>query len=188
MAHRQAVKSLLVAVALLAVLLSSAACFAQQPSQSASAAPLKQFLQQYIAGIDPAFANDKTARFSTAAARLDAANPDKQDFLVYLTGREWCGTGGCLLLVLEPDGAGYKIIGRTSLVRLPIRILPTLTNGYHDLGVWVQGGGFRPAYEAALPFNGKAYAGNPTIPPAHLNAKVTGDVLIQAAATSEALF
>jgi hypothetical protein len=76
------------------------------------------------------------------------------------------------MLILRPDGASFTVITRTTITRPPIRVLQTTTNGWHDVGVWVQGGGTEPGYTALLPFNGKASASNPTTPPARQS---TGD-------------
>jgi|HubBroStandDraft_3_1064219.scaffolds.fasta_scaffold184111_2 hypothetical protein len=56
-----------------------------------------------------------------------------------------------------------------------IDFLDSKCSGWHDLGVWVQGGGIQPGYEASLSFNGKEYPSNPTVPPAQpLAKKVSG--------------
>jgi hypothetical protein len=44
--------------------------------------------------------------------------------------------------------------------------LPTKTNGWHDIGVFVAGGGINPGYVARLRFNGHSYPSNPSVPPA----------------------
>jgi hypothetical protein len=77
------------------------------------------------------------------------------------------------------NGTSYKVISHTTIVRLPIRALRTRTNGWRDIGVFVQGGGIQPGYEAALPFDGAKYPSNPTVPPARrLSKEVAGEVLI----------
>jgi len=61
----------------------------------------------------------------------------------------------------------------------PIRMLNGTSNGWHNLGVWVQGGGILPGYEAELRFDGKTYPNNPTVLPAQPAKKgLQGDVLI----------
>jgi len=68
------------------------------------------------------------------------------------------------------------------LCRLVWKILHVLerkSDGWHDITVWVQGGGIQPGYEADLPFDGKSYATNPTVPPAHrLSPKTAGRMVI----------
>lgn len=78
--------------------------------------------------------------------------------LVYLSDREDCGSGGCLLLVLAPrvDG-GYSLLGHILTVWPPIRVLSSRTNGRNDLVAGVAGGGILPGYNAKLTYNGKSY-------------------------------
>jgi hypothetical protein len=62
----------------------------------------------------------------------------------------------------------------------PIRVLDQKLNGWHSLGVWVQGGGIQPGYEAELRFNGKSYPKNPSVPPARRADKnLAGEVVIK---------
>jgi hypothetical protein len=113
----------------------------------------------------------------------------KKEFIAYISGDDWCGSGGCLLLIFEPNSSSFNIIGRTTIVWPPIRMLSTTTNGHPDIGVWVQGGGTRPGYEARLRFNGKSYPGNPSLPPAlHTNGKSSGRVVITTSDQGELLF
>lgn len=98
---------------------------------------------------------------------------------MYVEGRNWCGTGGCLTLVLKQFGSSYRVVTRITIARTPIRVLASKSNGWQDLGVWVQGGGIQPGYEAGLRFDGTRYPGNPSVPPAlHLTGKEPGEIVI----------
>ncbi len=77
-----------------------------------------------------------------------------------------CGGGGCSLYVLSLTPGGYRRVTNISITRPPIRVLPTVTHGWHDLGVMVAGGGIIPGYEARLRFDGHSYPSNPTVPSA----------------------
>lgn len=121
------------------------------------------------------------AQGAVGPTRYTAANtPDGRTTLVYLSGPNWCGSGGCRLLVLDRAGDAYRSIGEVSLVRAPIRLLERQTNGRRDLAVQVAGGGIVGAYEAALPFDGRRYASNPTVPPAVRVEDPPGETLIRA--------
>jgi hypothetical protein len=151
-----------------------ALCAAQERKSQRASDSLLTFLQKYLAesGSGP----DRTTRFSSVLVKVGAA---KQEIVVYVAGRDWCGSGGCTLLVLEPNNSSYKVIGRTPIVRLPVRLLESVTNGRPDISVWVQGGGIQTGYEALLPFNGEKYPTNPSVPPARpLTRKVAGEVII----------
>ena len=98
--------------------------------------------------------------------------------LVYLSGPEYCGSGGCNLLILGRAGDAYAVLGDTSVTSLPIRILSTQSNGRPDLGVHVSGGGAPQGYEARLTFDGSRYPSNPPGPPAERVENAPGVVLI----------
>lgn len=95
--------------------------------------------------------------------------------LVYLVGPNWCGTGGCNLLILRQGATGWEQVGNVGRVRLPVRVLAQSTNGLPDLGVTVSGGGGPPAYEARLAFDGRAY---PRFPPDAPAGEAQGTVVM----------
>jgi hypothetical protein len=90
---------------------------------------------------------------------------DSRVALVYLVGMNWCGSGGCNLLILRPAAGGWEQVGNVSRVSNPVRVLNTSTNGLPDIGVTVSGGGGPPAYEAKLSFDGKSYPRFPSDEP-----------------------
>lgn len=145
---------------------------------------LKEFLARFFSAANGPSGDEQT-RYEHAFVRLNG-NTGPADVLVYLTGPAWCGSGGCTALVLAPDRASYRVVTRITIVRAPIRVLSTSTNGWRDLGVWVEGGGIQPGYEARLPFNGKTYPSNPSVPPAQPAGKnVKGETAIRRAERRE---
>jgi hypothetical protein len=115
------------------------------------------FLRGYLKGPE-----DKTTRYSIGAVSL---NGKTENVFVYISGRNWCGSGGCMALLLEPAGASFKVIDKFTLVRLPIRVLPPKHNGWNDIAMRVQGGGAVHGYTAILQFNGHRYPTNPSVAP-----------------------
>jgi hypothetical protein len=112
-----------------------------------------------------------------------------KEVIVYLSGRGWCGSGGCVMLILAPEGETYRVVTKTTVTRLPIRVLTTKSNGWHDISVEVAGGGIQPGYEAELSFDGKSYPSNPTVTPAHRsNGKVQGRTVITETTKDQALY
>ena len=105
---------------------------------------LRAFLQQ-TSGPE-----EKTERYAAALVNGD-------EVVVYLTGRTECGTGGCSLLILRPDGFSFKEIGYATTVWLPIRVLRTQTNGRMDIGAFSQWGVGDQGQELALKFEGDKY-------------------------------
>jgi hypothetical protein len=151
---------------------------AQQQTVPSADQALKKFLSTYLSRAD---SGPDDTRYASAFVALRGR--EANEVIVYLTGRQWCGSGGCTALVLVPQGSSYKVNTRMTVAQLPIRVLASRSNGWHDLGVWVQGGGIQPGYEAQLRFNGRKYPGNPTVPPARrLESGVVGQVAIPSTA------
>lgn len=148
---------------------------AQQPSAAKESAKLRSFLRDYLHS--SYVAGDNTTRYF--AAFVDLQDGRTQEVIVYFTDPNSCGTGGCTTLILAPEGSSYAVITSITIGWPPIRVLSSRTNGWHDLGIWVQGGGIQPGYEATLQFDGKTYPRNPSVPPAkRLAEKATGKIII----------
>ena len=107
-----------------------------------------------------------TASFSYAYNRVNMSDGAAPGALVYLPGRDYCGSGGCTLLVFTRSREGYRLVTRVSLARVPVMLSSHRTNGWRDLILFVSGGGIQPGYYAVLHFDGKTYPENPTVEPA----------------------
>jgi hypothetical protein len=93
------------------------------------------------------------------------------------------------MLVLEPKRTSFRVVTETTITRLPIRVLATKLNGWHDISVRVQGGGIQPGYEARLSFDGKTYPSNPSVPPAQrVVGKIAGEVVVPLSAEGTPLY
>jgi hypothetical protein len=111
-------------------------------------------------------------------ADADLNGDGRLEAFVYVTDQGSCGSGGCNLIVLSPQGSNYRVVLQSTGTQLPIRLLPTSTGGWRDVGVTVAGGGITRAYTARLRFNGHRYPSNPTVPPAVPLKRPSGKVLI----------
>jgi hypothetical protein len=177
---------MMVAVVVAGLIFLAADGLAQQqhhpsPSQEDS---LKKFLQDYVR--DP-FYDYKTARYRSAF--VDLKDDGTHEVIVYFTDQHSCGSGGCTALILAPKGSSYEVVASITIVRLPIRVLTTKSKGWHDISVWVAGGGIQPGYEAKLSFDGKTFPSNPTVPPARrITQKIAGEVVIPATEEGTPLF
>jgi hypothetical protein len=130
---------------------------------------LKLFLQKFDDG--------KRTRY--VAAFHDLNDDGMPEAIVYLVGNEWCGSGGCNTLILARDATSWKIVTNITITSPPIRILANKSNGWHSIGVWVQGGGIQPGYEAELRFDGQTYPRNPSTPPARrVEGEPAGETVI----------
>jgi putative lipoprotein len=110
---------------------------------------------------DPAGAAER--RYALALADLDGDG--RREALVLLLGREWCGSGGCTLVVLAPAGATWRLASRTTVVSAPVEILRTRHRGFADLAVTAAGGGIRRAHRIVLAFDGRRYVRRPDLAP-----------------------
>jgi hypothetical protein len=154
-------------------------CLAQAPQLSSSSQDdaLRKFLQQHLGNPYPEFEQQRSTRYSSAI--VDLKEDGAKEVIVYITGRTWCGSGGCRMLILAPEGTSYRVVTETTITRPPIRVLTTKSNGWHDISVVVAGGGIQPGYEAILAFDGSTYPSNPSMPPARqLEGKAAGKIVI----------
>ena len=175
----------LVAVVMSGFIFLAAGCLAQAKPQAGSKQDnsLKSFLQNYVGRSD---IDKKTLYFS---AFVDLKDDGNQEVIVYLTSDGWCGSGGCTTLILAPTDSTYRVLRRITITQLPIRVLTTKSNGWHDIAVHVQGGGIIDAYEAKLSFDGRTYPGNPSTPPAQrLTEKAEGKVVVPLTAEGTPLY
>jgi putative lipoprotein len=128
---------------------------------------------------------DPDARYSMA--RADLNGDGREEALVLMRARSWCGTGGCTMLVLTPERSGWRTISRVSVTYAPVRLLPTRSRGWRDLSVRVGGGGIR-AGEVTLRFNGRTYPSNPSTLAAQRARRTPGAVAISEADEGRLLY
>ena len=159
---------------LLGSVLAMSTCFAQATSRAQVPDSDEESIRKLFQTRD----DDKSTQY--LAAFRDLNGDGIPEAIVYLIGRQWCGSGGCPLFILQKRGDSWKTVTSTTITNPPIRVLDRKLNGWHSLGVWVQGGGIQPGYEAELRFNGKTYPRNPSVPPARRAAKnLAGEVVIK---------
>jgi len=117
--------------ALLPVVLSSlfAAPVLASGCQTAPAS-LRQFLSQGGWG----------APDSYVASLHDLNGDGTQEAVVLLTGTDWCGSGGCTLLVAQHRGATWQLISKITLVHPPVVALDRKRSGWQSLSVTVRWG------------------------------------------------
>jgi len=83
------------------------------------------------------------------------------------------------MLILKRTDDSWEVVVGTTVTWPPMYVLANTSHGWRSIGVWVQGGGIQPGYEAELAFDGRTYPSNPTRPPARrLEGKPAGDVVI----------
>ena len=121
------------------------------------------------------------------SAFIDLNQDGVLDALVLLGSSNWCGSGGCTLLVFQGEGDGvlmdqelnneFRLVSKITLVQQPVIVSTNQTNGWRDLLLQMSGGG-APVGTVALQFDGEAYPSNPSmLEPLPANATVEGDSL-----------
>jgi hypothetical protein len=157
--------------------LLAATCLAQTGHRTSTAQQksLKRFLQDDFK--EPIAGEGKDTQYFPAF--VDLKDDGTREVIVYLTGDDWCGSGGCTTLILAPKDSSYRVVTKITITRPPVRVLATKSRGWHDIAVRVQGGGIVQAYEAKLSFNGRFYPTNSSMPPARrLAENVAGEVVV----------
>jgi hypothetical protein len=125
---------------------------------------VQSFLEKLAVSVD-----DKTPR-AVVARTVDGGLAYPRITLIYMTQGGWCGSGGCTLFILRPDGADLVELGRVSVTNPPVRVLTTRSHGMPDISVQVRSDyypGPGPKF-VALSFDGETYASNPTTPSTRL--------------------
>src|SRR5690349_20485734 len=105
------------------VFATSGSAQAIQETNSSPADSLKSFLQKYLGVLYPAFEKDAATRY--ASAYVDLKDDGTKEAIIYLSGRSWCGSGGCVMLILTPEDGSYRVVTKTTVTRPPIRVLTT---------------------------------------------------------------
>ncbi|WP_089605065.1 hypothetical protein [Acinetobacter piscicola] len=93
---------------------------------------------------------------------FDDLNGDgQQDALVLLNGMDWCGSGGCTMLIFKgkPNQA-FEFLSKTTLVDSPVYSTTYVSNGWKQLLVYSRKHG-----QVMLKFDGAVYPLNPSLLP-----------------------
>lgn len=93
--------------------------------------------------------------------KYDLNGDEQPELLVQL---DWCGTGGCTLLIFEQQNQQWQFNSRITLVQNPIHLGKQTQHGWQDLMLNVRGGGAKPALHR-LQYNGISYPTNPSVAP-----------------------
>jgi hypothetical protein len=137
------------------MLLIGGSAQAQAPQPAFHSTSLEQSVKHFLQTSD----DGKYKTESHVVAFPDLNGDGKPEAIVYLTGREWCGSGGCHTIVLAQKGHSWKVVGKITVAYRPISVLKNVSYGWHSIGFWVRWlqGGVPQAFEAELRFDGKKY-------------------------------
>ncbi|MDN3608770.1 COG3650 family protein [Vibrio ostreicida] len=87
-----------------------------------------------------------------------------QDGKALLVQLDWCGSGGCTLLVFANQDQHWQFHSKITLVQTPLNVGKSSHESWKDLIMFVSGGGAIPS-QHRLQFNGKHYPSNPSTAP-----------------------
>lgn len=95
------------------------------------------------------------------ATLFDLNQDGLKDAVVLLKGSNWCGSGGCTMLVFKAlPNDQFQPHSKLTVTDRPIYVLPNQTQGWRDLSVYTGGTG-----QVLLKFNGISYPSNPSLAP-----------------------
>ena len=100
-------------------------------------------------------------------ALVDLDGDGKDDVVVLLQGYNWCGSGGCTLLVFRGVKDKFIFVSGSTVTYEPIRVSPEKTHGWKTLIVYSKGKG-----DVLMRFDGKRYPLNPSIQPKATSAQL----------------
>lgn len=168
------------AAALLAMFVANPPIVCAETSrQAASDAALLAFLRHRLSPQDSPLEDRALTATKLRSGWKDLNGDGRPEALVYISGQDLCGSGGCDMLVLEQSGGTFRVRGDLSISRLPVAVLPQRNHGWRSLTVLVAGGGIVPGYRAVLPFDGRHYPSNPSVEPAHpLKGNLDEEIII----------
>jgi hypothetical protein len=106
-------------------------------------------------------------------ALADLNGDGVQDALVLLLDPDWCGTGGCTMLVLRGGKRGFAVLSSSSVTDAPIRVSPLKAGGWKSLIVYSRGRG-----DVLMRFDGARYPNNPSLLPKATAAQVRAAAVV----------
>ncbi len=100
----------------------------------------------------------------------DLNGDGNEELLVQL---DWCGSGGCTLLVFENHQQQWRFNSRITLVKSPVLLGQQTSHGWRDLIFNVSGGGATAA-QHVMQYTGVSYPINPSMAPTAIPEQVSG--------------
>lgn len=164
---------------ILTVLVFSQPEYTPRPTMSSREESLRAFLREHVR--EKQFPDEDDTRY--AKAFVDLNGDGREEAIVFLMGRWWCGSGGCPTLVLTPQLASWKVVARILTTSPPIRVLRTRSKGWRSITVWTHDPE-APPYEAELQFDGETYPLSPTTP---VGKNARGRVIVSSAKDASSL-
>jgi Zn-dependent M16 (insulinase) family peptidase len=124
-----------------------------EPAPEQVRSGIERYLEKYLRDdLKAMSAEDRKYSYDT----FDLNNDGQKEIFVALVNPYFCGSGGCTLLILNPD---FTLNSRMTVVKnLPLHASSKTTRGWRDLVIDSRGAHL-------LKYNGKKYPSNPSTQP-----------------------
>src|SRR3989442_9054464 len=106
-------------------------------------------------------------------ALTDLDGDGRADAIVLLLGGNWCGSGGCNMLVFRAAANGFTLVSASTITNEPIRVSPEKSHGWRTLIVFAKGKG-----DVLMRFDGRRYPLNPSAQPKATAAQVSAALVV----------
>jgi hypothetical protein len=94
-------------------------------------------------------------------ALVDLNGDGREDAIVLMSASDWCGSGGCTMLIFRGVESGFEYICSSTVTLAPIRVSKKMVRGWRSLIVFSKGKG-----DVVMRFTEAArYPGNPSVQP-----------------------
>lgn len=90
-------------------------------------------------------------------AFVDLNGDGIEDAIVLLRGMQWCGSGGCTMLIMQGSDPGYAFLSRSTVTNEPIRVSRARSDGWRALVVRSNG------KDRTLRYQDRGYPLNPSV-------------------------
>ena len=96
--------------------------------------------------------------------RYDLNGDKRRDAIIMIKSPYgyWCGTHGCVMLIMKAHNKGFSLVNSIQPVREPVYISRTRINGWNNLIARVSGRKSNKAKDVALIFDGTSYPKDPS--------------------------
>ena len=112
------------------------------------------------------------------AALVDLGGDRRRELVFHPLTPSFCGTGGCTTFVFRADRARLTEVARIPVTRTPLVVASRRTRGWRELVFAVAGGAMRADW-GVVRWNGRRYAGNPTVDLVPARARLRGVALLR---------
>ncbi|MGF1735710.1 hypothetical protein [Photobacterium satsumensis] len=123
-------------------------------NQTVNASIIAQWVDDSILAPEGLSLEQDNIRYLTGSADLN--NDGVAEHFVLIQDSYFCGSGGCTAAIFDQTG---NIISQMSVVKPPVLLTDSTSNGWQDFMVW-SNGAFR-----LMKYNGSSYPTNPSLAP-----------------------